>query len=349
MTAVSFPLSYKALANQDLAASLVLVKKTITSLAANELLIRVTHASVNFMDSAMQRINPFQLPMPMVLGFDVAGEVVAVGSGDFGDLTVGAEVLAVAPLAGGFAEYVVLTRECVVLRHGVPSAEGSTYGIAFATTYESVVMEMNIAQHSGKTILIPGAAGGCGHFAVQLCKRAGLRVIGTTSKAEGVALLKQLGTDLIIDYSKQDVSKQVMAFTDNKGVDLVWDSTYQQSSFEQSASLVAKGGLWCLLGTAPQMAARGITDYDGLLQNARNRGATATFSDYGRWMEPGPLHDSRPNLRVEILNDAVKMWQEGTVKPRITRVVPFEAEALQKTFDEWKSCNVGKVVVKVAA
>ena len=351
MAAVTFPLTYRALANEDLAASLVEVSKTLNGLAADQVLVRVSHASVNYMDSGLQRLNPFQLPMPMVLGFDFAGEVAALGPGDgFGELSVGAAVLGVAEKAGGFAEYLVVPRQYVVLRRGVPSAEGSTYGIAFSTSYEGIEMELKVGEHSGKTILIPGAAGGCGHFAVQMAKRAGLRVIGTTSKTAGAALLKQLGVDLILDYIKQDVAKEVLAFTDGRGADLVWDSTYLHSSLEQSAGLVAAGGVWCMLGTAFQMQHRGITDYEALLQKARDRGATATFSDYGRWLTPGPLAASRPNLRAEILNAAIDYWKEGSVKPRITMEVPFDATALQQTFDGWKAGigNVGKVVVKVA-
>ena len=343
---VTLPLTYRALGNEDLAASLVEVHKTVDSLQPDQVLIRVTHSSINYMDPAMQRRNLFQLPMPLVLGFDMAGEVVAVGSGDVGELPVGAKVMGTAPRAGGFAEYIVVPRSYVVPRRSVPSAEGSTYGIAFSTAYEGIEMEMKVAEHAGKTILIPGAAGGCGHFAVQLAKRAGLRVIGTTSKPAGAALLRELGVELVIDYSKQDVAKEVLAFTQGRGADLVWDSTYLQSSLEQSASLVAKGGLWCMLGTAFQLQQRGITNFDALLQNARDRGATATFSDYGRWNTQG---DPKTNIRADLFNAARRYWEEGSVKPRITKEVPFEAAALQQTFDEWKSCNVGKVVVRVAA
>ena len=64
---------------------------------------------------------------------------------------------------------------------------------------------------------------------------------------------------------------------------------------------------------------------------------------------PGPLAEKRPNLRREIFEDCIKWWEDGSVKPQLTREVPFDAAALQKTLDEWATCNVGKVVVKVAA
>ena len=361
MSSVSFPLTHAALGSSALSAPVSLVQKTIEGLSAGELLVRVTHGSINFMDTAMRHSNPFQLPMPLVLGFDVAGEVLAVGGSEAEQkqssvlagesIQVGAKVCAVALRAGGFGEYVVVQRKHAVLRHEVPSAEASTFGIAFSTAYEGVEMELRIAERKGQTILIPGAAGGCGHFAVQMAKRAGLRVVGTASKAEGVALLSELGCALVLDYSKQDVEAAVLAFTGGRGVDVVWDSTYQKSSLEQSARCVAKGGVWCMLGEPYQFAARGVDQaaYEQLLDNARARGATATYSDYGRWGMPGPLMESRPNLAAEVLQAAVQYYRDGSLTPRITATVPFEPTQLQRTLDEWNAHNVGKLVVQVAA
>jgi NADPH:quinone reductase-like Zn-dependent oxidoreductase len=153
--------------------------------------------------------------------------------------------------------------------------------------------------------------------------------------------------DLVLDYSKQDVAKEVLAFTQGRGADLVWDSTYLLSSLQQSAGLVAKGGLWCMLGTAEQLVHRGITDFDALLQPARQRGATSTFSDFGRRLHPGV--EGEPTIRADILNAAIKYWDEGSVKPRITLELPFDAAALQQTFDDWKDKGVGKVVVKCSS
>ena len=352
MTAVSFPLAYRALGNEELAASVVVVHRSVASLAGEQLLVRVTHASLNFMDPMLQRRNLFQLPMPAVLGFDFAGEVAAAGSDGDGELqlAVGTQVMGSAARGGAFAEYVVVPRHHVVLRRSLPSAEGSTYGVAFSTAYEGLEMEMKVAEHRGKTILIPGAAGGCGHFAVQLARRAGLRVIGTTSKPAGAALLRQLGVELVIDYARQDVAKEVLAFTQGRGADLVWDST---PAVRQSAALVAAGGLWCMLGSARQRQLGGLSqaDYDALLRTAQERGATATFSDFARWTTPGPAGEPRPGIRAEILNAGIRYWEEGTVKPRINVELPFEAAALQQAFDDCRAgkCSVGKLVVRVAS
>ena len=361
MSSVSLPLTYRALGNDDLTAPLTVVHRTVSELAADELLIRVTHASLNAMDPRLQRVNLFQLPLPIVLGFDIAGIVVALGGeqqqaeqNEHNDVVLGSEVLGHAARGGGFGEYVVVPRHHVVLRRGVPSVDGSTLAVAFCTAYEGLEMELRLSseQYAGqnKVILIPGAAGGVGHFAVQLAKRAGLRVIGTTSKTAGVALLQQLGVDLVIDYAQHDVSEAVLAYTDGRGADLVWDSTCKPASLEQSARLVASGGCWCRLGTAQQSQLGGATDYNGPFRIARARDATATFSDYARWLRGGPAAESRPHIRAEVLNQAIDCWHENSVRPCITRELPFDAAALQRALDDMREgrSNVGKTVVKVA-
>jgi NADPH:quinone reductase-like Zn-dependent oxidoreductase len=116
------------------------------------------------------------------------------------------------------------------------------------------VISANIERHKGKWIYVAGAAGGVGHFAAQIAKLYGLKVIGSAGKAASLNLLRQLHLDHIIDYSKQDVVKEIMSVTGGKGADLVYDSTYTQSSYTQSAAAVASGGEYIRLGTAAQLA-----------------------------------------------------------------------------------------------
>ena len=103
-------------------------------------------------------------------------------------------------------------------------------------------------QRSGQTILIPGGAGRVGHFAVQLAKAYGLRVITSASKPDGLDLLRKLRADVVIDYSKQDVVAEVMAATGGAGADEVYDTVCALSSFQQSAAVVRSGDQWMFLG-----------------------------------------------------------------------------------------------------
>ncbi len=87
--------------------------------------------------------------------------------------------------------------------------QASTFGVALLTAYESLVISGDIRRHQGKTIFISGAAGGVGHFAAQIAKLHGLEVIGSAAKAASLDLLRQLHVDHIVDYSRQDVVREI--------------------------------------------------------------------------------------------------------------------------------------------
>jgi NADPH:quinone reductase len=277
---VELPISFSALAIEQAGAPVSLKKKSIESLNDDEVLIRVSYASINKMDPGLARRNIFNLPEPYVLGFDFSGEVVKLGGEGKDALRVGHQVFGRTAAGGCFAEYVVAKRENVLLRGAAPAPEASTYGIAYLTAYESLVITANIQQHKGKWIYVAGAAGGVGHFAAQIAKLHGLKVIGTAGKAASLNLLRQIHLDHVIDYSKQNVVEAIMSVTGGKGADLVYDSTYTQSSYTQSAAVVASGGEYIRLGTAAQMSLSGAEDMRAVVDS---RGAKMIIGDLGRY------------------------------------------------------------------
>ena len=98
MSAVSLPLTFRAVGSADVAAPLESVSRTIAAVQADELLVRVSFASINAMDAKVYRTNMPKLPLPMVLGYDFSGVVVALGSsapwpGEKEPLAVGSAVL----------------------------------------------------------------------------------------------------------------------------------------------------------------------------------------------------------------------------------------------------------------
>ena len=109
LTEVTLPLSFNALAIPHEGEPVSLQRKTIHSLAPDELLVRVDYASINNMDPLIAKRNIFQLPDPYVLGFDFSGVVVKLGSEGPHGLRVGDLVLGSTPGLGGcYAEYVVV-------------------------------------------------------------------------------------------------------------------------------------------------------------------------------------------------------------------------------------------------
>ena len=183
----------------------------------SEVLVRVHAAGVSPTDWVHRRLPGFLARLPLVLGWDVSGVVEAVGIG----VTiheVGDEVFGMLPYPNGhgsFAEYVpaparALVRKPAVLDH----IQAAAVPLAALTARQALVD--TAAVQPGQRVLIHAAAGGVGHFAVQIAKSLGAHVIGTASAAKH-DLLRDLGADEVIDYHTEDFEKAAGA------VDVVLD------------------------------------------------------------------------------------------------------------------------------
>ncbi len=338
------PVTFDSLAIEHAGSPVSLRKKTVTALDEGEVLVRVDHASINKMDPGLAQRNLFQLPEPYVLGFDFSGEVVEVGTGAGASFAVGDQVFGGAERGGCFAEMAVVTAARIHKRGALPAAEASTYGVAFLTAYESLVIAADVRKDAGKWIYVAGAGGGVGHFAAQIARLYGLKVIASAGKADSLRLLHDLKLDAVIDYSKQDVVAEVMRLTGGKGAELVYDSTYSQSSFERSAACVAAGGEYIRLGTPLQLQRVEAGDVTAVVEA---RGAKMVIGDLGRY-QVDPQFEARMPEVMEGLQRAIDWYEQGKLRPVITQTVPFEAAALQTAFVDFLrgTNNVGKVVVK---
>jgi len=336
--------TFDALAIDHAGAPVSLRRKTMASVKDDELLVRVDYASINKMDPALAQRNVFQLPEPYVVGFDFSGEVVRVGAAVGGAFAVGDHVFGRSETGGCFARMVAVKAENTLRRGAIPPAEASTYGIAFLTAYESLILTANVQKDAGKWIYVAGAGGGVGHFAAQIARLYGLKVIGSAGKPDTVRVLQELKLDAVVDYSKQDVVAEVLRITGGKGAELVYDSTYTQSSYDKSAACVAAGGEYIRLGTEMQLDRAGAGD---VTAEVVARGAKMVVADLGRY-RLDPKYMARLREVVEGQKRAITWYEEGKLRPVITRVVPFEAAALQTAFEEFLRGvnNAGKVVVK---
>jgi NADPH:quinone reductase len=122
---------------------------------------------------------------------------------------------------GTAAEYIALAEHLVTpLPEPLSFAQGATLGIPCMTAWCSLFADGAIA---GQSVLVTGGAGAVGHYAVQLAKWGGAKVIATVSSAAKAEQARLAGADLIIDYKTEDVVAKVMAFTDQRGVSRVVD------------------------------------------------------------------------------------------------------------------------------
>jgi NADPH2:quinone reductase len=166
------------------------------------------------------------LEAPVILGADVSGVVEEVGPG-VTDLSPGDEVYYSNELFGpgsngAYAEYSVAAASIVAKKPAVLSHEqAAAVPLAGGTAYESMVRRLGV--RVGETVLIQGGSGGVGHFAVQIAKSAGARVLATAA-TDNQQTLKDLGADVAIDYTQDDVAEIALDDTAGAGVDAVFDT-----------------------------------------------------------------------------------------------------------------------------
>ena len=206
---------------------------------AGEVLVRVWAAGINRMDYWARK---FPLPgitvgqLPYILGWDISGKVVALGEG-VTQFAVGDEVYGMPRFPGeakGYSEYVAapvadLARKPQKLTHqeaaGVPLAALTAWQALFDTAH----------LQAGQTVLITGGAGGVGHYAIQLAKAHGARVLTTTS-TRNVEFVHELGADIVLDYTRQTLTDGV-----TEEIDVVLD-TIGEDVLRDAFKVVRRGG-----------------------------------------------------------------------------------------------------------
>jgi alcohol dehydrogenase len=183
--------------------------------------LRVRAASLNYHDVFTRRGMPgIRIPMPAIMGLDVAGEIVALGAGvagwRIGDRVLGDPInrveggLTGETVHGGLAEYCRLrAHQLIAIPESVGFAEAAALPCAYGTARRMMVAKGHVA--AGEKVLILGASGGVGVCCVQLAKLAGATVIAATSSAEKATRLRALGAHDIIDYAQEDFVQAVYA------------------------------------------------------------------------------------------------------------------------------------------
>ena len=185
----------------------------------DDVLIKVYATSINPVDWKVRegKMEGLKLEFPFILGWDVSGVIEKVGA-DVTDFKPGDEVYGRPDISrnGTYAEYVAVKANEIWFKP--KSLDHKTAGaipLAGLTAWQGIFDHGNLK--AGQRILIHGASGGVGTFAVQFAKWKGAYVIGTAS-ADNIQFLKELGADEVIDYKNEDFSKAL------KDVDVVFDT-----------------------------------------------------------------------------------------------------------------------------
>ena len=202
----------------------------------NQVLIKVRAASLNALDAYMIRdawlnrlIFGLRKPRDTRLGRDVAGQVEAVGK-NVTQFKPGDEVFGIC--RGSLAEYAVTPERALVIKPpSVPFEQAASVPLAGLTALQGL-REGKI--QPGQKVLINGATGGVGTFAVQIAKSLGADVTAVCS-TRNVELVRSIGADHVIDYTKEDFTKSDQRY------DVIFDNVCNHSFFERRRVLTAKG------------------------------------------------------------------------------------------------------------
>ena len=280
----------------------------------DEALVRVIASSVNPADPLTlsgKYAREFGTHLPLVPGYDIAGVVERTGA-NVAKLKVGDAVYGYPTFGGGWAEYITVKEwEVAAKPKSLNFVESAAVPMGALTSWQALVDVAKL--QPGQTVLIHGGSGGVGSFAIQIAKARGARVIATASTANQ-DLLKQLGADVAVDYTKtkfEDVAKDVDAVLDPVG----------KETLARSYGVVKKGGIVMSLVARPDPAEikkRGI------------RGAGIS------------VHPD-----AEDLAEIAQLIDAGKIKPIVTQVLPL-SEAIAAQQQAATHHTRGKVVLRIA-
>src|SRR5437667_1454419 len=215
----------------------------------DQILVRVIAAGVNPVDDASRSekyAKFFGITLPFIPGYDIAGVVEKTGT-KITKFRAGDGVYAYLDLkdGGGYAEYAVATEvEAAAKPKSISFTETAGVPVVALTAWQALIDKAKL--RAGQTVLIHGGSGGVGSFAIQIAKAHGAKVIATASTANQ-ELLKQLGAEVAIDYTKQNFENIA------KNVDVVIESI-GKDTLARSYEVMKKGGIIVSLVARPDPA-----------------------------------------------------------------------------------------------
>ncbi|WP_197707165.1 zinc-binding dehydrogenase [Orrella dioscoreae] len=316
----------------------VVSDKPVPAIAPGQVVVRVGASSFNYHDVfTVQGMPGIKVPLPVVIGLDLAGTVTEVGEGVTG-WKAGDRVL-VNPLNrqkglmgemldGGMAEYTLASAEQLIpLPDNVSFEDAAALPVAYGTAHRMLITHKTVK--AGDKVLILGASGGVGTASVVLAKLLGAEVIACASGAEKLARLKALGADHVVDYRETDFSKWAIGQygkpqrrNNEGGVDVVVNFT-GGDTWVPSLKCIKRGGTLLVCGATaghdPKEDLRYVWSFEINVKGSNS------FYD-------------------EDLRALLGLVSEGRIKPLIDRVVPLEgaAEGLAAIRDRKV---IGKIVV----
>lgn len=210
-----------------------------------EVLVKIAAAGVNYID-IYHRVGLYPLSLPITLGLEAAGIVEAMGSG-VAEFKLG-DPVAFSSQQGAYAECIVVPAAKLVPVPAELDLNSAAAALLQGMTAHFLT-HRTYPLKAGDVALIHAAAGGVGLLLVQMAKRLGATVIGTTSTEEKAQLVREAGADHVILYTQADFETETKRLTEGRGVDVVYDSV-GKTTFDKSLNVLRPRGLMVLFGQA---------------------------------------------------------------------------------------------------
>jgi NADPH:quinone reductase len=303
----------------------------------NQLLVRVKAAALNPVDTYIRAGSiPMDIPLPFIVGCDLAGVVEKVGPQasrfKVGDRVWGS-CQGLLGRQGTFAEFAAVDETWLYpIPSGVSDETAAACALVSLTAHLGLVRDAKL--QSGETLFVNGGSGGVGSMVTQMAKAIGARVITTAGRGEKLALCRDLGADVAINYKTEDVAARIKEAAPS-GIDVWWE-TLREPNFEMAFPLLAPRGRFIL------MAGR----------DAKPVFPVGTFYVKGCQLYGFAMFNATPEELRAAADDINRWLASGKIKARIDRVMPLEetaaAHRLQEESTVGRSGTLsGKIVIQI--
>ena len=295
-----------------------------------EVLVQVAASAVNRAD-LLQRKGFYPPPAGAsdILGLECSGTVTAVGEGVDG-WSVGDPCVALLA-GGGYAEMVAVPAgQLMPVPRGLDLVTAAALPEVACTVWSNVVLLARLG--AGETFLVHGGGGGIGTFAIQVAVALGARVAVTAGSPEKLARCRDLGAEILVDYSKADFVERVKEATDGRGADVVLDNM-GAAYLARNLEVLAPGGRLVVIGL--QGGAKAELDLGRLM--ARRASVTGTT------LRARPVAE-KAAICAAVTAQAWPLVEAGAIVPVVDRVLPMRDAAEAHRVVE-ASDHVGKVLL----
>ena len=282
---------------------------------AGQLLVRVKAAGVGHWDALIREGTVKLEPLPLILGSELSGIIERIGE-DVSGFKLGDEIYGATneQFSGAYAEYALPSARMIAPKPKTLSfIEAASAPIVTVTAWQMLFEYARVT--AGQTVLIHGAAGNVGAYAVQMAKRAGLRVVGTAGSAD-LDYVRELGAETVVNYKTERFEESVT------GVDVVLDTVGGET--QQRSLRVLKPG--------------------GILVSVVSPVPEATQTRYG--VRAAYFYVDVTTVR---LNRITELFEHGNLATEVGSVLPLEDARIAHQMLGGAPHKRGKIVLSIAA